>query len=347
MGKAKNKKRVLLLMHEDLVPPDDFSEVTDKEAAEMKTETDVMVGLTQDLGHDVCKLGLWDELRPLRKAVEEYRPHVVFNLLEEFRGEALFDQNVVAYLQLLGAPYTGCNPRGLVLARDKALSKKILHYHRIHVPRFVTVRQGRRPKLRAKMEFPFIVKSLVEEGSTAIAQASVVHDAESLQSRVEFIHDNVGTDAIVEEFVAGRELYVGLIGNQRVMVLPTMELFIDNLPQDAPRIATRKVKFDREYQEQAGVRIAPVTGLDEGLAREIARTARRIYRILELDGYARIDFRLSQEGRIYFLEANPNPDLAYGEELAEAAEAAGLDYGALLTKVINLGIRRAKKRKKR
>ncbi len=346
MTKPKKKKRVLLLMHEDLVPPDDFSEVTDKQAAEMKTETDVLVGLTQDLGHDVYKLGLWDELRPLRKAVEEYRPHVVFNILEEFRGEALFDQNVVAYLQLLGVPYTGCNPRGLVLARDKALSKKILHYHRIRVPRFVTVRRGRRPRLRAKMQYPFIVKSLVEEASTAIAQASVVRDEAALNARVELIHDSVGTDAIVEEFVAGRELYVGLLGNRRVTALPTMELFIDNLPADAPKIATRKVKFDLEYQKQAGVRIGPAADLGEPLARQVARTARRIYRILELDGYARIDFRLSDDGRIYFLEANPNPDLAYGEELAEAAEAAGLDYGALLSKLINLGIRRAKQKRR-
>ncbi len=250
-------------------------------------------------------------------------------------------------MQLLGVPYTGCNPRGLVLARDKALSKKILHYHRIRAPRFAAVRRGRKPKLRSKMKYPFIVKSLVEEGSTAISQASVVHDEAALEGRVRFVHESVGTDAIVEEFVEGRELYVGLIGNHRVMVLPTMELFIDNLPPDAPKIATRKVKFDREYQAQAGVRIGPAAELDESLAEEIARTARRIYRILELDGCARIDFRLSVDGRIYFLEANPNPDLAYGEELAEAAEAAGLDYGALLTKLINLGIRRAKRAPRR
>ena len=341
------KKRVLLMMHQDLVPPDDYNTVTDKEAAEFQTETDVLVGLTEDLGHNVQMIGVWDELRPLRNAVEDFKPHVVFNLLEEFHGEVLFDQNVVAYLQLLGAAYTGCNPRGLVLSRDKALSKKILHYHRIRVPRFRAVLRGRKPRLRANMSFPFIVKSLIEEGSTGIAQASVVHDEKSLHERVEFVHDYIGTDAIVEEYVSGRELYVGIVGNRRVSILPTWELFIDKLPPDAPKIATRKVKFDEEYQERAGVRIGRAESLSPEQETAIAKIARRIYRILELDGYARIDFRLSEDGRLYFLEANPNPDIGYQGELSSAAEAAGMDYGALLNKVMSLGIRRARLRKKK
>jgi D-alanine-D-alanine ligase len=331
-------------MHQDLVPPDDLSEVTEQGAAEMKTESDVLSSIRNELGYDVQKLGLSDELRPLRNAVEEYRPHVVFNLLEEFRGEAVFDQNVVAYLQLLGVPYTGCNPRGLVLARDKALSKKILHYHRIRAPRFTVVRHGRKPKLSAKMGYPCIVKSLVEEGSAGIAQASVVHDVDALEERVRFVHASLGTDAIVEEFVAGRELYVGLLGNQRVTVLPIWELFIENLPPDAPKIATRRVKFDSEYQTRAGVFIGPAEELGDREATAIAKTARRIYRILELDGYARIDFRLSPDGRLYFLEANPNPDVVYGGELAESAEAAGLAYSDLLSKIMSLGIARAKRK---
>ncbi len=334
------KLRVLVLMHEDLVPPDDLTALDDKQLDRIKTERDVVDGL-KDLGHEVFKLGVWDELRPLRAAIEEWDPHVVFNLLEEFHGEAVYDQHVVSYLELMRVPYTGCNPRGLVLARDKALSKKILHYHRIRVPRFMVVPLRRRARRRKGLEFPLIVKSLIEEASTGIAQASVVDSDDKLEERVRFVHEHVRTDAIVEQYVEGRELYVGILGNRRLSVLPVWELKMDELPEDARRIATRRLKIDVQYQRKHGIIAEEAKDLSDATRRHIVNTSKRIYRALDLSGYARLDYRLAPDGRLYFLEANPNPEIAQVEEFACASAAAGMSFEKMLSRIVGLGIRAA------
>jgi len=331
------RKRVLVLMHEDLVPPANIEGLSAQEVMPFATEYDVVTAM-QWLGHEAIKLGVHDELAPLRRALKEVKPHVVFNLLEEFHGEAVFDQHVVSYLELQRAAYTGCNPRGLVLGRDKALSKKILHYHRIRCPKFVVFPMGRTVRRPARLSFPLIVKSLVEEGSTGISEASVVHNDEKLRERVSFIHRSVGTDAIAEEFIDGREVYAGVMGNHRLTVLPPWELKIGELRSDAPRIATRRIKFDLEFQRKYNVEIGPAN-FDDALMVKYRAIAKRIYRVLGLSGYARIDFRLTPTGELYFLEANPNPDIARGEEFSSAARATGLEYEPLLQKILNLGIR--------
>jgi D-alanine-D-alanine ligase len=340
MASTVKRRRIIVLVHESLVPPDDIRGLPDEEVEVFKTEFDVREGL-RALGHEVLMVGLTDELAPLRKALEEFKPHVVFNLLEEFRGEAIFDAHVVGYLELQRTPYTGCNPRGLLLARDKALSKKVLAYHRIRVPNFRVFPRYRRIKRPARLEFPLIVKSLIEEGSYGIAQASVVHNDKALEERVSFIHEKIRTDAVVEQYIDGRELYAAVLGNHRLQVLPTWEIFLDTLPEDAPRIATRKVKWDLGYQEKHGLRIGRAKGLSEEMERRIARLSRRICRRLGADGCVRIDYRLDSQGELYFLEANPNPDIAEEEEFASAANAVGIDYLTLLQKIVSLGIRRA------
>ena len=335
------KLRVLVLVHEDLVPPKDLSKLTDKEMMPFKTEFDV-VGALGVLGHDVQVLGLRDELTPLREALVSFKPHIAFNMLEEFRGEAVYDHNVVAYLELQDLPYTGCSPRGLVIARDKALSKKILHYHRIRVPRFAVVQKGRKPRIPTNMAYPLIVKSLVEESSTGISNASVVYNLDKLQERVQFIHRRVHTDAIVEQFIDGRELYLAVMGNQRLTTFPVWELLVEKPPEGAPFIATQTLKWDVDYQKRHGVTSGRAKGLSEELELRIQKVAKRIYRRLDLDGYARIDFRLSTEGELYFLEANPNPDIAVDEEFADGAAAAGLEYEQMIQRILNLGLRRAR-----
>jgi D-alanine-D-alanine ligase len=332
------KKRVLVLMHVDLVPPDDVAGKPDAEFFEYKTEYDVLTGL-RDLGHEVQPLGLYDDLTPLRQAIQDFKPHIAFNLLDEFRGETMLDQNVVSYLELVQVPYTGCNPRGLMLARDKALSKKILHYHRIPVPRFAVVPAGRKLRRKpARLDYPLIVKSQVEEASLGIAEASIVNSDEKLAERVEFMHAKVGTSLILEQYVDGRELYVGIMGNTRLQVLPVWELEMRRLRADAPRIATRQVKWNLQLQKRRGVKIGPARNLPPELERLLVKTSKRVYRLLQLSGFARIDFRLDAEGRPFFLEANPNADIGYGEEFAEAAEAAGIDYEPLLDRLLTIGI---------
>ena len=325
-------------MHADLVPPDDVSVMSKAEFAEIKTEHDVLQGL-RAAGHEVRSLGLLDELAPLRAALKEWEPHIVFNLLEEFHGMRMFDQNVVSYLELMKVPYTGCNPRGLIISRDKALSKKILFYHRIRAPRFAVFPRGRKIKRPTKLGFPLIVKSLVEEASTGISEASLVKDDAKLIERVQFIHEKIGTDAIVEQFVEGRELYASVLGNYRLQVFPTWELKVENLRADAPLIATSTVKWDLEYQKRRGVKIVFAEDLGADIRDHIKKTAKRIYRALNLTGYARIDFRLSPQNRLYFLEANSNPDIGAAEEFALAAKKAGIEYPQLLQRLLNIGIR--------
>jgi D-alanine-D-alanine ligase len=324
-------------MHPDHVPPETLEGLRPQDALALKAEFDIVQCFSK-LGHEPRALGVQDEFLPIRDTVEEFKPHIVFNLMEAFADVTTFDQNVVSYLELLHLPYTGCNPRGLILARDKALSKKLLAYHRIPVPDFTVVRPGRKPQLSKRMTFPLIVKSLFFEASAGISQASVVENADQLARRVHFIHENLGTAAIVEQFIDGRELYVGVIGNQRLETLPVWEMSFEKMPDNRWRIATERVKWSTQYQKRHGI-MTDRAALDEGLIERIHRIARRAYRALDLNGYARIDFRLNEEGRPYVLEANPNPNLAYGEDFAESAEVYGVSYERLLDRILTLGLR--------
>jgi D-alanine-D-alanine ligase len=330
--------RVLALVHEELVPPDDLKGLTPEEIAPWKMEFDVRQAL-QQLGHEVRVLGVGDELAPIRDAIVEFEPHLVFNMLVQFHQTNAYASAVVSYLELLKIPYSGCNARGLLLAWDKVLSKKILTYHKVRVPRFLTVPRGRKVARAAKLRFPLIVKSVSEQASAGLAQASIVRNADSLQERVEFVHRSVGTAAIAEEYIEGRELTVGVLGNERLEVLPVWEMFFDKLPDGAAPIATSKVKWDAAYQRRIGLHTGPARDLPPELTREIDRVARRVYRALQLSGLARVDLRLDHEGKVWVLEANPNPDLTRGEDFAASAAHAGVGYEELLQRVLNLGLR--------
>jgi D-alanine-D-alanine ligase len=340
MDRTVRRFRILLLVHPDLVPPDSPKGYTKEELFEVKTELDVVKTL-RAAGHEVKPLGLYDELKPIRDEIESFKPHVVFTLLEEFHGKVMYDQNVASYLELMKIPYTGCNPRGLMLARGKDLSKTLVHSHRIPTPAFAVFPIGRKVKRPKRLALPLIVKSLSEDASIAIAQASVVDSDEKLAERVAFIHERVGTAAIAEQFIDGRELYVGVIGNERLRTLPVWELKFGKMSEDAYRIATEKIKHDPNYQEKLGIEDGPAKGLAPELAARIQRMAKRVYRTLQLDGYARIDFRLSTDGIPYFLEANPNPEIAESQEFATAAKHDGLPYKKLLQRIVTLGMRRA------
>jgi D-alanine-D-alanine ligase len=332
------KLRVLVLMHDYLVPPEDAA-TQDTEQAAWRTEFDVLRTVRDELGHDVHVLGVKDDLGGIRQAKSEFEPHIAFNLLEAFHEVGTFDQNVVSYLELLRLPYTGCNPRGMLLARDKALSKKLLQYHRIPVPEFAVVARGRKPRLSKRLAFPLIVKPLTQESSIGISQASVVEDEGKLTERVQFIHESIGTDAIVEQYVDGRELYCGLIGNQRVQVLPVWEMTFANMPDDQHRIATERVKWSPKYQKKMGITTDLAKDLPEGTAERIQHISRRVYKVLELSGYGRIDLRLDEQGQVHVLEANPNPQIARTEDFAESAGRAGLPYPALLQRILTIGLR--------
>lgn len=335
------KQRVVVLVHKELIPPDSLEGVDPKEREKWRTEFDVIQALRAQ-GHEVITVGLGEEIMPIRTTLEETQPDIVFNLIEAFHGECMYDQLVVNYLELMRQPYTGCRARGLMLARDKALAKKVLSYHRVPVPKFAVFPVGKKMRRPKHLEFPLIVKSLVEEASYGISQASVVDSDEKLQERIAFIHNHIQTDAIVEEYIDGREIYVGVMGTDRLKVLPTWEIDFNNMPDGANKIATEKVKWDKKYQERHGIKWKRAD-VDEAFEAKIAKLSKRIYRRLHLSGYARLDYRVNADGQCYLLEANPNPNIAQNDEFATSAKAIGLEYGPLIDKILQVGLRLKRK----
>jgi len=289
------------------------------------------------LGHEVRVIGVHDDLTPIRATMDDFKPTITFNLMEAFDDVVVFDQNVVSYLELLKVPYTGCNPRGLTLSRDKGLAKKLMAYHRIPVPDFLVVPLGNKVKLPKRLHFPLIVKSLTYESSTGISQASVVENEEQLNKRVQFIHDTIMTPAIVEEFIDGRELYVGVMGNDRLQTFPVWEMSFSKMPDNNWRIATERVKWSVKYQKKHGIDTAVAT-LPDDMSAKVQHLAKRVYRALDLSGYARIDLRMKADGQLFVIEANPNPQLAHGEDFAESAQRAGVTYAKLIERIIGLGL---------
>jgi D-alanine-D-alanine ligase len=328
--------RVLVLMHESLVPPASLEGLSDKEIDEFRTEYDVTATL-EKAGHEVKALGLGDNLSELRSVITDWKPEVAFNLLEEFQGIVTYDQYVVAVLELMKLPYTGCNPRGMMISRDKVLTKQILAYHRIPTPGFAVFRKGQRYRIPRRLKYPLFVKSATEDASFGISQASVVSDLERLKERIEFIHEQTNSDALVEEYIEGRELYVGVLGNERLRTLPVWEMDFGTLPDVMAGIATRKVKWDRRYQQKHGIRTGAAQNLPEGCAAYLDKLSKRIFRALYLSGYARMDFRMRPDGSMFVLEANCNPNISREEDFAESALATGLEYPALLEQIIRVG----------
>ncbi len=329
--------KILVVVHESLVPPENDAGYSAQQIDEWRTEYDVIRTLRL-VGHEVRVQGVLDSLTGLRLAITEWKPDVVFNLLEEFNGIVTYDQHVVAFLELMQQPYTGCNPRGLLLSRDKPLSKQLLAWHRIPTPHFALLPKGRKFRAPRQMRYPLFVKSATEDASLGIAQASVVETPQQLQDRVAFIHEQVGTDALVEEFIAGREVYVGVLGNERLTRLPVWELQFGSMAASQSAIATRKVKWDRSYQQRHGITRSAAQDLPPAVLAKLDRMSRRIFRALGLSGYARMDFRVREDGEVFVLEANANPCLAEAEDFSQSALSAGIGYQDLLNRIIALGL---------
>lgn len=331
--------RVLCLVHETLVPPPSSDVDGDFHDKPWRTERYVCDALER-LGHLVKVCGVQYDLSVIRSAIDDFEPDIIFNLLEEFHDQPLYDQNVVSFLELVPLPYTGCNPRGMMLARDKALARKVLSYHRIPGPDFLVFPRGAKVNRIKKCTFPMLVKSQVEEASLGISQKSVVNTEEELKQRIAWMHERYKTDVIVEEYIAGRELYVGIVGDLRLTVFPIWELVLDNMPDAAPHIATRRVKWDPKYQEKYGIVSRRAEGLSPEIEKRIVNLSKRTYKALGLSGYARIDLRLDDDGGVYVIEANPNPEIAFREDFADAAQCYGWEYDDLIQRIVNLGLKR-------
>jgi len=335
---VKRKLKVLVLF--DGIGPttidQDFS--AEMKTEDWKTEANVLTALGA-LGYTAEHLAIFDDLDLLRQKLENFAPDVLFNLVEEFKNNPGFDQNIVSLLEMQGVPFTGCGATGLTLCKHKGISKKILSYHRIHVPNFVVIPRGQRIARPKRLKFPILVKPLKEEASYGISQASFVETDEQFRERVAFIHEKYDGGVIAEEYIVGRELYAGLMGNLRLSVFPIRELVFREVPPDEPKIATYRAKWDEEYRKRWGLKNQFAEGLDPALVAHIEQTCKRIYRLLTIDGYARIDLRLTAANEVYFIEANPNPILAEDEDFALSAGKAGLPYPQLIDRIIRHGMK--------
>ncbi|MFH1360183.1 MAG: hypothetical protein ABIJ41_04000 [Candidatus Omnitrophota bacterium] len=337
------KLKVLLLFDSPEAHPRDYT--YDEEFKEKDgwwyTENDVFKALGA-LGHEVKRQGLFNDIHPLLEEIQDNRPDVVFNLCEVFDQKSHLDKNVVALLEMLQIPYTGASSGCLFICNNKALSKKILRFHRLRVPRFYTFNRGHKVWLPKQIKPPLVVKPLCEEASRGIAQASVVDGEEALIERVKFIHENMKMDAIAEEYIDGREMYVSVLGKKRITVLPPRELKFGEVSEDEPRIATYKAKWDDKYRERWNIRSEFAGKLPNGTEEKIQDVCKRAYRALDMDSYARFDIRLTPSGQAYILEPNANPCIAKIDELAESAGKIGIEYNNLIKKIVNLAFERNK-----
>lgn len=334
----KKKLNVLVLFDTAGSPPADQNFKEDLKTEEWKTERHVM-GSLKKLGHDVSSVGIYDDIAPLELALNECKPDIVFNLVEHFRGDRSHDRDVVGFLELRGVPYTGSGPAGMLLCRDKGICKKILSYHRIRNPGFAVFFRGRKVHRPKNLRFPIFVKPVREDASQGISQASFVEGDATLEERVRFIHQSIGDDALAEEYIDGREIYVSIIGNERLSVLPIREITFHQVPDDEPKIATYRAKWDRNYRRRWGITNRFATNIPEHLTKKIDRVCKKVYKLLHISGWGRIDMRLTHEDEIVFIEANPNPFLANDEDFAESAMRAGISYDNLIRRILALGMR--------
>jgi D-alanine-D-alanine ligase len=311
-----------------------------------RTEADVAKALGE-LGHAVSFHGLFDDLGLLVARLSQERPDVVFNLCESFRMRREYEPYVAGAIEMLGLPHTGVSASGLSLCKDKALTKKILAFHHIRTPRFALSPKARPLQALPGLRLPVFVKPADTESSEGIAQAALCQDIQGALERVAFIHQSIGADALVEEFVDGRELYCAVLGRGRLRALPLIELLVGGLPlgdaaapQGAPRFFTYKAKWDEAYRKKWDIRSGPPPALDAKLERRLLDLAKRACKVLRVDGYARVDMRVTQTGEVFLIEVNPNPGLAADDEFAAACLRAKLGYPALIDRLLQLALER-------
>ncbi|MBN2133399.1 MAG: hypothetical protein JW741_28125 [Sedimentisphaerales bacterium] len=327
---------IVVLVDPATVPPDDPQFWNPPETP--ITEYHVCEAL-RALGHRVLALAADYDVASVITRLTEEDPDLVFNLTEQFCGDRRLDKNIAALLEMLDIPFTGAGAMGLLLCRDKRLCKQLLTLHKIRVPNFLSLPYNRAIRIPKKLPFPLIVKPAFEDSSEGISNASVVYDADALRQRVEFIHERWKQAAIAEEYIEGRELYVAVIGNNRLTVLPPRECFFNADGDEGPMILTYRCKWDDAYREKWQITFG-FAEFDPVVFKNVERICKRAYRILQLQDYGRIDLRLTPDNKLVILEANPNPDIAYGEEVAEAAHKAGIEYETLIDKIIRLALRR-------
>lgn len=333
MGRKLN---ITVLVDEAEIKPNDpnFEDVPEKPITEYH-----VIGALRDLGHEVTVLGAVSNIATVIEKLTENRPDIVFNLTEAFEGDRQLDKNIAGLLEMLGIPFTGTGLMGLMIGRDKGLCKELLSLHKIRVPGFCSLARGHKIRIAKKIHYPLVIKPALEDGSEGIANASLVNNEEELKQRVSFIRERWEQPAIAEEYIDGRELYVSVIGNKQLKVLPIRECIFDTEIKDGPQMLTYRVKWNAGYREKWNIQFG-FAELEEKVLKNIEHICKKVYRVLQLRDYGRIDLRLTKDNKVVILEANPNPDIAYGEEVAEAAEKEGMSYERFIGRILEIALRR-------
>ncbi len=332
---ARRKHKVLVLFDSAGTPPADQDFSRELKTDDWATEAHVIDALKK-LGHEVRTLGVYEDPGLIIDEVKAHPPDVVFNLAEHFNARSAYDRNVAGLLEMLDLPYTGSGPTGLTLCKHKGMAKEILAYHHIRVPDSAVFPPGgaiRRPK---RLAFPLFIKPVEEEASYGIAQDSFVENDQAFEERVRFIHERMNQAALAEEYIEGRELYVSILGNERLVVFPLREVIFAEVPEGQPRFSTFKAKWDDAYRKKWGIQNIFAEGLEVEMSARIAEICKKAYRVLRVRGYGRIDLRVTPAGEIVLLEANPNPNLEREDEFAQSAMKAGLSYEGLIQRILRL-----------
>jgi D-alanine-D-alanine ligase len=290
-------------------------------------------------GHTTRRLAVDDAVQPLIDELTREQPELVFNLAESFRGKSALESNVAALLNLLDLRYTGSSPAGLILAGDKTLTKKVLAFHGIQSAKFATMYRGQ-VDWSGDIKFPLLVKPPQEDASLGITQKSVVNDVKELLDVISSTQQEYQSPVLVEEFIDGREFYVGVIGNSKVEALPIIELDFSKFPAGLPKIASWEAKWGDDGDEKGaqfeGTKSIFPTDLSEELTNKIQQVAIDSFQALRLRDYARVDLRVTAAEEVYVIEANPNCYLERNSEFARSAQNAGLEYPALISRIVEL-----------
>jgi D-alanine-D-alanine ligase len=268
---------------------------------------------------------------------------LVFNLTESYAGDDTKEMNVAAYMDLLGLPYTGAGPHAHFLAQDKATAKKMFHFHEIRTPFFATAYRGNIDHAH-DVKFPLIVKPQSEDGSIGIDAAAVVTGVKELMERVEYVQNEFDSPSLIEEYIEGREIYASVLGSyEKTEILPLVELDLSKLPKGMPKIASRDVKFETDSRAYKLTKSQIAEDLDEATVQKLTDTALAAYRAVKLRDYGRIDMRLTPDGEVYVIEANPNPWLSSKHEFAMAAKKSGRSYTQLIGEIVDMALERTRR----
>lgn len=331
--------KVLVLF--DIARPADPNQVFSPESLKQEegkpTEADVLASL-QRLGHEAETLAVFNNVTAIIDKLKTFAPEVVFNLSESFYHDRSHEPNITALLDLLKVRYTGSGSDALLLCKDKALAKKVLAFHRVRLPHFVVSHRAHPLRRLRRFKYPAFVKPVCEDASDGICRASFAKDEKEAIERGRFIHQKFNCDALIEEYIEGRELYLSVLGNHRLTVFPPREIFFSQVPEDVPKFATAHAKWNDQYREKWGIRNGPAAPLPEGLPDHLGDLARKVYRLLKIRGFGRIDVRLTPTGEVYVIEANPNPCLAQDEDFAQSACMAGVEYDKLIQEILDTSL---------